>query len=251
MGRGERHGHNVVAAGFGLVPDGTLWSAPSNGSVTYQSAWLQCTSCHDPHTTAQESYRLLGSTGYKGGSRAVGIRFTNPSPQALPCPGPGGTLQAESDRDHPDYGTGMSEWCINCHSGFASGHSHPAGPNSRLGALAAHYNTYQGTGNLSGSEATAYDFLVPFERGRGAVGTLRCARTDGPTSDATVMCLSCHRAHASAFGGIGRWDFGTPYLSTSAILSSPEGRNAYYGENILQRYDPYQQSLCNKCHGKD
>ncbi|HXV20402.1 MAG TPA: hypothetical protein VD811_05345, partial [Desulfuromonadales bacterium] len=247
----ERHGHNVIAAGFGLVADTTLRSGPSDGSATYRSAWLQCTSCHDPHTTAQKSYRLLGSTGYDGGSLATGFRFSNPAPEALPCLGQDGNLQAETDLDHPDYGAGMSEWCTNCHSGFAGAHTHPAGTNSRLGALAAQYNSYQATGKMSGGPGTSYDFLVPFERGRGAVGSLRCARTDGPSADATVMCLSCHRPHASAFSGIGRWDFGVHFLSFSAVLSSPDATHAYYGESILRRYGPYQQSLCNKCHGKD
>ena len=251
LGRGERHGHNVIAAGFGLIADSTLSTGPSDGSVSYPAAWLQCTSCHDPHSTAQKSYRLLGSTGYKGGSLAAGISFNYPAPQALACLGQDGNLQAETDRDHPDYGAGMSEWCTNCHSGFASAHSHPAGDKARLGAMATHYNTYQETGNLAGGSATAYDFLVPFERGRGGTGVLRCARTDGPSADATVMCLSCHRAHASSFDGIGRWDFGITFLAFSSILSTSDAIHAYYGEDILQRYGPNQRTLCNKCHGKD
>lgn len=252
VGRGERHGHNVLAAGFGLVADTTLRSGPSDGSVTYQSAWLQCTSCHDPHTTALKNYRLLGGAGYRGGSLAAGFSFANPAPEALPCLGqPEGNLQAETDHDHPDYGSGMSEWCINCHSGFNGAHTHPAGNDSRLGTLAAIYKTYRGTGNLGAGTASSYDFLVPFERGKGSLGQLRCARTDGPSTESTVMCLSCHRAHASAFSGIGRWDFGVPLLSFSAVLRSPDANHAYYGENILHRYGPSQQTLCNKCHGKD
>jgi hypothetical protein len=251
LGQGERHGHNVIAEGFGLFADSTLWSAPSAGSVIYQSAWLQCTSCHDPHSTAQKSYRLLGSTGYDGGSRAAGISFSHPAPRALACLGQDGNLQAETDSDHPDYGEGMSEWCSNCHSGFISHGTHPAGSAIRLGRVATHYNVYLGTGNLAPLRSNTYDFLVPFERGRAETGTLRCARTDGPSTNANVMCLSCHRAHASAFDAIGRWDFGVDVLSNSAVLFSPDGRHAYYGNDVNVRYSPLQRSLCNKCHGTD
>lgn len=249
-GRGERHGHNVIAADFGLVSDSTLWAAPSDGVQVYQSAWLQCTSCHDPHTTAQQNYRLLGSTGYGGGALAGGFRFRNPSPDALPCLGTGGDLEAETDLAHPDYGSGMSEWCINCHSGFTGFHTHPAGEKYRMGNLAAHYTSYRGTEN-SGDSNSGYDFLIPFERGKGTIGRLRCARTDGPAADSVVMCLTCHRAHAAAFDGIGRWDFGVPLLSLSHVLFSPDANHAYYGVDINLRYGPRQESLCNKCHGKD
>jgi hypothetical protein len=251
MARRERHGHNVVAIGFGLFGDTTLVAGPSDGSVTYQSAWLQCTSCHDPHTTADKSYRLLGDSGYTGGSLAAGIRFDQAAPRALPCLDQGGNLQPETDRDHPDYGSGMSEWCTNCHSGLSGAHGHTAGNDSRMGELAVRYNAYLATGNLTGHRESSYDFLVPFERGLEGTGILRCARMDGPLADATVMCLSCHRAHASAFESIGRWDFGTTFLVTSPVLSSPAARHAYFGEDISSRYGFYQRSLCNKCHETD
>jgi hypothetical protein len=246
---GERHGHNVVADSYGLVADTTLRSGPSNGAVAYRSEWLQCTSCHDPHVTAQTNYRLLGSRGYNGGSRASGISFGNPAPIALACLGVDGNLQPETDFAHPDYGSGMSEWCINCHSGFIGHGRHPSGSANLLGRIATHYLAYLGTGGVAAPRN--YDFLVPFERGKAETASLRCARTDGPSRNATVMCLSCHRAHATAFESIGRWDFRIETLSSSAVLFSGDGLNAYYGNDIRVRYSPLQRSLCNKCHGKD
>ena len=44
--RGERHGHNIVAADFGYVADAVLTAAPGG---TYPAANLACSSCHDPH----------------------------------------------------------------------------------------------------------------------------------------------------------------------------------------------------------
>jgi hypothetical protein len=246
-----RNGHNVIAAGFGMEADITLRTGPSDGSVVYQSEWLQCTSCHDPHATGQANYKLLGSTGYDGGSLASGISFNHPAPQALACLGEDGILQVETDSNHPDYGAGMSEWCSNCHSGFIGPGRHPAGNTARLGRVATHYNVYLGTGNFSAQRGFSYDFLVPFERGRAETGALRCARTDGPSANATVMCLTCHRAHASPFESIGRWDFGVEFLSRSEVLFSPEAPHAYFGNDINIRYSPQQKSLCNKCHGKD
>ena len=251
-GWGERHGHNVIAADFGLVADTTLVTAPSNGPVAYQSAWLQCTSCHDPHVTAQNSYRLLGNTNYNGGSMAAGgFKFKNPAPIALACLNSNGEFLAETDRDHPDYGVGMSEWCTNCHSGYNGYGKHPTGNRTRLNRVATQYNVYKATGLITGQRGVSYDFLVPFERGWAETSRLRCNRTDGPTATANVMCLSCHRAHASAFDSIGRWDFRVEFLSTSEVLSSPDGHHAYYGNDINIRYGPLQRELCNKCHIKD
>lgn len=70
-------------------------------------------------------------------------------------------------------------------------------------------------------------------------------------SDPSSTCLSCHRAPASAFSTIGRWDFQVTFLRDSPVLSSPEGLHAYYGEQIEERYNGWQRSLCNKCHLMD
>ena len=251
---GDSHGHNVISRDFGLNRDQSLRSAPSDGTVIYQSSWLGCTSCHDPHGVIGESYRLLGGVGYQGGGLAQDIHFTQPAPIARAYPAEGDQLPPETDRNHVDYGTGMSEWCINCHSGFASGsgaHLHPAGREATLGMLARFYNAYVATGKMTGSPESSYDRLVPFERGVKDPALLSPTSTEGPDAQANVMCLSCHRAHASAFSDAGRWDFQATLLTSSAVLSTPEGVHAYYGEDIANRYQPFQRSLCNKCHVQD
>jgi hypothetical protein len=79
----------------------------------------------------------------------------------------------------------------------------------------------------------------------------------GADSSSNVMCLSCHRAHVSAFPNAGRWDFETEFLVDSHPKDSDAGAVAgdelasYYGEVIATRYNPGQRSLCNKCHIQD
>ena len=87
--------------------------------------------------------------------------------------------------------------------------------------------------------------------------------TAGPTSNDQVMCLSCHRAHATPFADATRWDMAADFLVLShpAVagadsLGNPifdggatqaDIDNMYYGYTFTND----QRSLCNKCHVKD
>ena len=87
--------------------------------------------------------------------------------------------------------------------------------------------------------------------------------TTGPTSNDQVMCLTCHRAHATPFKDATRWDMAADFLVDShpAIagtdsLGNPifdggatqdDIDNMYYGYSFTND----QRSLCNKCHVKD
>jgi hypothetical protein len=271
---GEQKGHNIVAVDFSLIADATLTAAPVRanlgGAVAYPAGILGCQSCHDPHGesatglpiassgsygavaptgAAVGNFRLLGSTGYSPGG---GVVFASPSPIALSA----GSSAADNDSVHNDYGYGMSEWCANCHQGFtadgSTAHRHPASNDAHLNGYGDAYNSYRATGNVLGTPqpSDAYDFFVPFERGTMDVTTLSTARTDGPDLVSNVMCLTCHRAHASPFADAGRWDFGEELLDESPIAEE-FGDIVWYGEDIATRYGPYQRSLCNKCHIQD
>ena len=268
------HGHNVIAIDFGLVADSMLATAPSHGIVQYQSSWLGCQSCHDPHgriggsmqpqTITQSgsygdvasggNYRLLGGVGYNGGEAASGISFSSAAPVAKAYKPTQADWPSETDNNHVDYGSGMSEWCTNCHSGYdVQTHNaafvHPSGANGAFGsAEMATYNSYVATGDLSGLASTSFDHLVPFERGTSDKSQLDTSSTNGPSATAQVMCLTCHRAHASAFSDIGRWDFQVQNLTDSPVLMTSQGIHAYYGEDILFRYNSGQGQLCEKCH---
>jgi hypothetical protein len=313
---GERHGHNVVAFDYGLVSDATFLSAPGG---TYPAAQLSCVSCHDPHgrfryagsafpsatgapiagsgsyggtgltmptaTAAVGSYRLLAGQGYAppGGLPA----FTADPPVAL---SPLVYNQGESAAQvRVAYGSGMSEWCNNCHGGIhttaasgASPFSHPSGNLAKLstnGELDI-YNRYLATGNAAGVQATSYWSIVPYEEGTTDRATLAShatsdgSVTSGPsTGQENVMCLSCHRAHASGWDWAMRWNMRDATISSGYVtaggawpgIDAPgdaalpataqgrtqaETRGAMYGRDP-SAFAPYQKALCNKCHAQD
>ncbi|NNF84014.1 MAG: hypothetical protein HKM29_02535 [Deltaproteobacteria bacterium] len=72
-----------------------------------------------------------------------------------------------------------------------------------------------------------------------------------------MMCLTCHRAHASAFQSVGRWDFRATFIASShpqagdAGASGNDEMDSYYGRHVDAQFGSYQRSLCNKCHLKD
>lgn len=274
----DRHGHNIMANDFGFSQDVLYGQAPGG---TYPSSALNCASCHDPHgksgTTTSGSlpvagsgsyggfpragtrlgtYRLLGDNGYNGGSHTQGYVFNYNAPIAVQNP----LLPFhESDGSHVDYGSGMSEWCANCHPSYLinehSAFEHPTGSNENLESeMVNNYNTYLRTGDYSGNVATAYLQFVPFERGTTDVSLLDPTSRQGPGANANVMCLTCHRAHASAFRAIGRWDFDAPLLAAShpapgdAGASGNDVANSYYGRNIAAEFGANQAQFCEKCH---
>jgi len=206
--------------------------------------------------TTNGNYRLLGGAGYQGSPQGSGVTFTHGAPIAVAY----SSSWNETDSSHPAYGSGMSEWCANCHSQYlASATKHPV--SQPMNGQGANYNQYISTGNFTGTQATSWDPLVPFEDLTATTGAdLNLASTAGPATGAAaqVMCLTCHRAHASAHNNAGRWDFETEYLADSHALVSPDvpaSANPYYGDgaaiDVVAKYGAYQRSLCNKCHVQD
>ncbi|MCL7487986.1 MAG: hypothetical protein M8357_07430 [Desulfobulbaceae bacterium] len=279
---GDNAGHNIVATDFGMAADATLTAAPGG---TYDATLLGCTSCHDAHGqvldgtaggslpvgasgsysadapagTIKGNYRLLGDSLYEAGHNINdGFAFTNGAPVALSNHYNGYQVR---------YGSGMSEWCANCHTDYLV-----TDPDSMLGkhptavllskdGYDVNYNSYVATGDFTGTAATAFDPLVPFETGSADQATLVTAgvtSTAGADAASQVMCLSCHRAHASAFNNMGRWDFETEFLAHSSSINSTDISAtgvAYYGDgvavDVVAKYGEAQRSLCNKCHVQD
>jgi len=91
-------------------------------------------------------------------------------------------------------------------------------------------------------------------------------QTAGPDASANVMCLSCHRAHASGWDHATRWNIKTEFLVVNGEYpgvddmtvpprisqgrTRAETRKTFY-ERPASRYAAYQRSFCNKCHAKD
>jgi hypothetical protein len=254
--KGDSHGHNVISPANGIARDATLLTAPGG---TFGSQYLTCTSCHDPH--GNQDFRLL--YGHPGpGPIYDGTRydFTYDAPVAegnarTTYVGGGGN---ETNSQHTIYKSGMSEWCANCHDKFHS--ELTAGkflhPEHTLGTtVAATYNAYVNTDNMTGGDQlTSYSGLVPFEAVSVDLATADPTNyTQGPDATDKVMCLTCHRAHASAFPDAGRWDFAATYIvdshpqATDGGAGANDAANKYYGYSFVNN----QRSLCNKCHAKD
>jgi hypothetical protein len=275
---GDNAGHNIVATDFGYSADSQ--DAPGG---TYSADSLGCTSCHDAHGqvhggTSQGSlpigvsgsyggavpagtiagnFRLLGDSSYEAPGS---YNFTHDAPQAISrnCSS-GGSYGCESR-----YGSGMSEWCANCHTQYINDnkkHVTSFDINGSLDAgtgIDANYNSYKATGDFTGSAATAYDELVPIEKG--TVTTADLANSEGAMlgDENAVMCLTCHRAHASAHNNAGKWDFETEYIAESHAIDTtnlPATAAIYYASgasvDVATKYGHYQRSLCNKCHVQD
>ncbi len=303
---GDSHGHNIIAADYGYAQDGTLTASPGGA---YPADSFYCSSCHDPHgkyrvfedgsvaTTglpiadrgsypdggnthrspsalggwAVGAYRLLGGIGYEPKS-APGTAFTNTIPAAM---APSSYNRDESTtQTRTAYGSGMSEWCANCHGGilqdgFTSGMAglkHPAGNNAELGAtIAANYNSYVSSGILDPAQTDAYLSLTPFETGDGndTVGRTAMAALAvnddtalaGPEATDNVMCLTCHRAHASGFPDMLRFMETETFVTEEGAFALEMGRSdvdmqaAYYRD--ASGFGNFQRALCNKCHVKD
>jgi len=231
---GDAAGHNVNAPGHGLAADATLSTSPGGG---FPASQLGCSSCHDPH--GNTNFRMLYGAGPIQDNLTT---FSQPAPIAVGGPSIffGG---GESQANHTAYNSGMSEWCGNCHGNFhASGNRiHPTGV-TLTGAVAATYNLYNGTTDQTGgAQATAYLAEVPFED---AAATNDPNSTNGAGAGSYVMCMSCHRAHATSAPDAGRWDFSVTLLDEDGLESG-----SYPIPNPYA--DPDQRSLCNKCHRKD
>jgi hypothetical protein len=299
---GDNHGHNIIAFDYGYFSDSLLANAPGG---SYPSTSLTCTSCHDPHgryrrnadgsfsTTGKSvqdsgshvssptpdavasvgSYRLLGGVGYFPKSMGPGFAFTSRPPDAV-APDTFNRSEAVT-LTRVAYGWGMSEWCLNCHPTMHTGGTeplqHPFGPGNgelRRSDVLTHYNQYIKTGDLGGTEATAWLSLVPFEIGTTNYAVMKnivaVTPTKGPSEtdgNPQVMCLSCHRSHASGWDDMTRWNTRSQYVVYNGSYSQegsayqPYGQGRSEQEALRAMYDipatrfaSMQTTLCHKCH---
>ena len=142
------------------------------------------------------------------------------------------------------------------------------------------YNSYVSSGIMTNTDVNAaYSTLTPFEIGSNdydtaATGLKARAALSGAvdrsaTTTNNVMCLSCHRAHASGFESMLRFF----YLNEFSTLGDAAGVASYdssttenkinYGYSArdaaagVQRPSGHRCSArtparpCNKCHAKD
>ena len=302
---GQTHGHNIIADDFGFVGDTDNPDAPGG---TFPGAQLACSSCHDPHgryrravgdtvsttgsaikasgsytnavtnepdaTNSVGAYRILAGNGYDPDS-GVAPGFTGvPSAKVASSYN---RSEAASDT-RASYGavtaagnTSWGNWCGACHPAMHSsnGYVHPIDQQIG-GTIKANYDSYVKSGDMTGTNATAYSSLVPFAVDGTGVTYANLATaagtTTGPVNSDRVMCLSCHRAHASGWEYALRWNmegefmtYNSLYPGTDTTPTVPQfarGRTgaetaAAYYDRPVTTFASYQRVLCNKCHAKD
>ncbi|HXV77401.1 MAG TPA: hypothetical protein VD788_13875 [Candidatus Polarisedimenticolaceae bacterium] len=222
------------------------------------------------------SYRLLAGPGY--GDFGAGNLFTVDPPMAI-APSSYNRTEA-STQTLVAYGQGMSDWCATCHPNFHTATApgaflHPTNQSINTGtpSVRSIYNAYVSSGDLSGTQANSYLSLVPYEEVALTWSELQTLVTNntaqtnipGPDDNEYVMCLSCHRAHASGWEYAVRWNAESEFLTyggvypgtdTSAPSQFSRGRTsaemqAAYYDRPPTEFATYQRSLCNKCHAKD
>lgn len=294
---GQTHGHNIVADAFNFLEDTDNTEAPG-GSL--DAGLLGCQSCHDPHgtfrrlsdgTIATSGAPIIGSGSYDDSlvpnvGEAVGVYrllagdgYDYAFNQEFAVDPPAAVSPAEYNRSEDTfltrvaYGEGMSLWCATCHEDYHIDNGRLVHVTDvQFGSDEANiYNAYRGSGDTGGSETDAYLSLVPFEEGIDDYSVLAShANSDGSfitgaQTDSEVMCLSCHRAHASGFEYGVRWNpeselivYNNTYPGTDngAPPQFARGRTneemaAAYYEYPAANFASYQRSLCNKCHAKD
>ncbi len=305
---GQVHGHNVVAADNGYAADAVHTIAPGG---SFPADQLACISCHDPHgkyrrlangtiattgapiyasgsypgaaneptsTEAVGVYRLLAGNGYSKG----GVTF--PGVPAAKVPSTYNQSEAVTQvrtayghavtGGHVSWGT----WCATCHPEMHSTqrYVHPVDRTFPRG-VARQYGMYVKSGDMKGALATSFLSLVPFVEGTadyallGAHAVSDGSQAGGPTSLDLVSCVSCHRAHASGFASMLRFDVGYEFMvkrgayvgydnpavgTTGRGPLQSRGRSiadwqAAYYDRPATRWATYQRVLCNKCHPKD
>ncbi len=242
-------GHNVVEVG--TVQDGTLALTPPgwdngesagpntnqvNGGVLAWSTQLTCggtNGCHGDHDTADSLASLKGAhhsnVALTTASNAVA---TNAAPGASYrfLQGIRGVEDADWEDtvaagDHniyfaDDSGTNtqtISALCSQCHGNF---HSNTAGGNETgaAGAWTRHPTDFD-LGNAAGTEyaITAYSTEAP--PGSEDLTTVRAVLDTTTAGQVMVTCISCHRAHGSAYNDLLRWDYSTMVAGGGASTS--------------------------------
>ena len=221
-------------------------------------------------------YRLLAGQNYSMNKGTLPINYPGSPIASVPSAYNPATGEA-TNQVRVAYGyaasvdgkTSWGQWCGTCHVNMVSGtgtHVHPIDVSLSSGGEDAIYNSYVSSGVMTANVTNSYQSLVPFMENTDDIATLKThavvsSTSAGPWAADRVSCLSCHRAHASGFSSMMRWDMvtnefitdGTPQwkIAASRTPTSPaEAVAAYYGKPATL-FNAYQRSLCNKCHAKD
>jgi predicted CXXCH cytochrome family protein len=185
-------------------------------------------------------------------------------------------------------GESWGNWCATCHGAMHSNGNYVHPIDQQLGSvILGNYNNYVSSGDLSGQftgnhvNQGPFLSLAPFATNSAnfvtlgalaAAGAATAATLAGPADGDQVMCLSCHRAHASAFPEMIRWQMEGEFITVAdtatgltpiwpgtdngAPVQFARGRTsieqaAGYYDRPATFFGVYNRVLCNKCHAKD
>lgn len=296
---GNEHGHNIQAGSFaGWGSDSNNAAAPGGTFPTAQLACNSCHDPHGQYRritgntivktgapikasgsypgagnepTATEAvgvYRLLAGAGYtKDGVTYAGVPAAKVPSSYNRSEATTQTRTAygvASTGGHVAWGT----WCGTCHPDMHSSGNYVHPVDQGLGStISTLYGQYVKSGDLTGSAASSFLSLVPFATNSSDyAGTLaplavnNDTQLGGPAASDQVMCLSCHRAHASGFPYMLRFGYEYEFITKESqyTYDSNTGRGRTeaeaeiaYGGRPATTWATYQRVLCNKCHAKD
>jgi predicted CXXCH cytochrome family protein len=300
---GATHGHNVVAVDMGMTADPTNTTAPGGTFPAAQLGCQSCHDPHSANrrlsdgtyvkggVLGQATAPIIGSGSYNNSvipaaGQAVGVyrllRGLGDNSRGVTFSGvaiavaPSTYNQTEATNQvrvaYGQSGTNTwGNWCATCHTQMHSSGNYVHPIDESLGsAMANNYNAYIKSGDLTGTSANSFTSLVPFIENTGDIATLQShaknnnSYLNGPSSSDKVACLSCHRAHATGWPEMLRWNmegefmvYNSLYPGTDNAASSfargrlaAETQAAYYDRPVTQ-FASYQRVLCNKCHAKD
>lgn len=270
--------------------DGSVVEPSRNPGQTYApifSSGSYSTSPIPPVGLSVGVYRLLGGASY--------VPFDNTAFPGVPAAVTPATYNRSeaSTQTRTAYGWGVNpytswgNWCGTCHTDMhIGGNIHPV-DQTLPSTITANYNAYLMTGNLMGTNTTSFSSLVPFAEGTSTFATLAShaltndTYLNGPTASTDrILCLSCHRAHASAWEYALRWNPENEFLTmadatgvavypgNNQVGSTPDNKTlntqtqvsrgysvaemtAAYYQRPATKFAPYQRQLCNKCHIQD
>lgn len=260
------------------LPDGTIGvrGAPIISSGSYNINPTPTFAEPPTGGTSLGVYRLLAGIGYTTTASGL-VGFTGVPAAKVPVQ----YNQTEaSTQVRTAYGVSStgghatwSFWCAACHPKMHSTGNYVHPVDRGLGtAIATIYKTYVKSGDLTGDGINGFSSLVPFAENTVDYAILAShAKNDnsvltGPGDTDQVMCLTCHRAHASGWVQALRWNMQATFIVYNALYpgidttpdppelargrTSIETQAAYY-DRPVSTFASFQKVLCNKCHAMD
>ena len=256
--------------------------APIISSGSYNNSKGNSAASPIPAGQAVGAYRLLAGSGYSkaafpGVPAAVAPSTYNQTEKTQQVRVAYGT---STSNGHTTWG----QWCATCHPKMHStgNYVHPV-DQGLSSAIATAYRNYVNSSNTVGGTFTGdqanqgpFTSLVPFIENTGDYTVLGShasnagAYLSGPASSDQVSCLSCHRAHATGFPEMLRWNMEGEFMTATDTAgnaiwpgtdngapaqfargrTAAEMQAAYYDRDV-KVFGAYQRVLCNKCHAKD